>query len=130
MIFDNVYMLLAIETILAIYLIDTYYKIKNDVPGNIYIKWNNKYNAHNADGEKSFFSFSKFFGNVFKKHGKLENVDKGMKDDFVSFIDELNFYFTAFCLIFAVIIAIYFLLRLLSNFLLKLFHPKQNYHTW
>jgi hypothetical protein len=36
MIFDNVYMLLAIETILAIYLIDTYYKIKNDVPGNIY----------------------------------------------------------------------------------------------
>ena len=40
MIFDNVYMLLAIETILAIYLIDTYYKIKNDVPGNIYIKWN------------------------------------------------------------------------------------------
>ena len=65
MIFDNVYMLLAIETILAIYLIDTYYKIKNDVPGNIYTKWNDKYNTH---GDKTFFSFSKFFGNVFKKH--------------------------------------------------------------
>ena len=125
MIFENVYFLLAIETILAIYLIDTYYKIKNDVPGNIYIKWNDKYNAH---GEKSFFDFSRYTDNVFKKHVKVENTDKGIKDDFINFIDELNFYFTAFCLIFAIIIAIYFLLRLLSNFLLKLFHPKQNYH--
>ncbi len=66
MIFDNVYMLLPIETLLAIYLIDTYYKIKNDVTGNIYIKWSNKYNAHNADGEKSFFSFSKFFETLLK----------------------------------------------------------------
>ena len=41
--FDNIYLILIIETIFGIYLIDNYLSIRNKQEGNIYESWQKRY---------------------------------------------------------------------------------------
>ena len=86
---DNIYLILIIETIFGIYLLDNYLSVRNKQDGNIYESWQNRYEKINR---RSFFDF------VFKKHGNLHAQDKrGIKDDFVLFMNDLSLFFKTFC---------------------------------
>jgi hypothetical protein len=123
MLFENTYFLLFLETVFAIYLLDKYYTIKNDKEGNLYQEWKKRY-------EKESGYFSRYTEFIFKKHGNVNNQEHlGLKDDFVRFLDEMYFYFRIFCLIFVILLALFFLLKILSNFIHKLLKPKQNLHV-
>lgn len=123
MLFENTYFLLFLETVFAIYLLDKYYTIKNDKEGNLYQEWKKRY-------EKESGYFSRYTEFIFKKHGNVNNREHlGLKDDFVKFLDEMFFYFRIFCLIFVILLALFFLLKILSNLIHKLLKPKQNLHV-
>jgi len=123
--FDNIYLILIIETIFGIYLLDNYLSVRNKQDGNIYESWQKRYEKiKSEENKKSFFDF------VFKKHGNLHAQDKiEIRDDFVLFMNDLSLFFKTFCLIFTSFLALYLLFRILSKFLLKLFSPKQNHHV-
>ena len=79
--FDNIYLILIIETIFGIYLLDNYLSVRNKQEGNIYESWQKRYEKIKIEeNRKSFFDF------VFKKHGNLHAQDKvEIRDDFVLF---------------------------------------------
>ena len=114
--FENTYVLLFLETVFAIYLLDKYYTIVNDKEGNLYQEWKKRY-------EKESGYFSRYTDFIFKKHGNVNNREhEGLKDDFVKFLDEMYFYFRI------ILLALFFLLKILSNLIHKLLKPKQNFY--
>jgi hypothetical protein len=119
--FDNIYLILIIETIFGIYLLDNYLSVRNKQDGNIYESWQKRYEKiKSEENRKSFFDF------VFKKHGNFNAQDKvEIKDDFILFMNDLSLFFKTFCLIFTSFLALYLLFRILSKFLLKLFSPSK-----
>ena len=103
-------------------MLDKYYTIMNDKEGNLYQEWKKRY-------EKESDYFSRYTDFIFKKHGNVKSKEHlGLKDDLVKFLDEMYFYFRIFCLIFVILLALFFLLRILSNLIHKLLKPRQNLH--
>ena len=67
MIIDNVFVILAIEALLAVFLFNNYFNVLTDQKGNIYEQWNNKYTINDktkvdSNNNGMFFSF------IFKKN--------------------------------------------------------------
>ena len=118
---DNVLLSLFFETLLGVFLLDTYNNVKTRKAGNIVEQWQNK-NTPTPQLENTFFD------NVFKRHGQLKDQGKReLKDVFVTFMNEMTVYFHTALIIFAVVALVYLLCRMCVKMIDKTFRTKSSH---
>ncbi len=127
MIIDNVFVILAIEALLAVFLFNNYFNVLTDQKGKIYEQWNNKYTINDKTKVDSNGN-GMFFSNIFKKHSHEngQNVHE-LNDVFSNFMKETGIYFDTFLIIFAVVSMIYLLVRLLTRAIKVVFKQKSSH---
>ena len=103
--FENMFVILSVETFLAVFLLYNYYSVRTMQDGNIYEQWQNRGKQTLRTTQNSFFA------NIFKKHKPETDQNVHELDDvFTEFIQEMRLYFHI-----ATIFMVYLLLKMCTR---------------
>jgi len=117
MLVNNFFSALALEALIAVYLINHLTKIKLNSDDNIFRQWSERYSEKENDGPYSFFAFKNSFWKKYYDFPK-ENP-KTLKDQFSKFIDDFQVYYQTFCIIFCFILFVFLLLKSFTTLINK-----------